>query len=171
MDKPFIRVSANDKYDRMVGIQITERRFKIFYPGKKEPNITYNGQETYCMIYGSYSGDFYVDNNPLALYDYDYIEFVFENNMYFSSDKTELLAAISGIKHYDIPEGVVKVRDGAFCGCCNIDSIKFPSTLKFITTDAFDYEMPEFKSIFVPKGSRQFYEEIFEDFKEEIKEY
>lgn len=98
-------------------------------------------------------------------------EFVFENNMYFSSDKTELLAAISGIKHYDIPEGVVKVRDGAFCGCCNIDSIKFPSTLKFITTDAFDYEMPEFKSIFVPKGSRQFYEEIFEDFKEEIKEY
>ena len=46
MDKPFIRVSANDKYDRMVGIQITERRFKIFYPGKKEPNITYNGQET-----------------------------------------------------------------------------------------------------------------------------
>lgn len=98
-------------------------------------------------------------------------EFVFENNMYFSSDKTELLAAISGIKHYDIPEGVVKVCDGAFCGCCNIDSIIFPSTLKFITTDAFDYEMPEFKSIFVPKGSRQFYEEIFEDFKEEIKEY
>ena len=31
--------------------------------------------------------------------------------------------------------------------------------------------MPEFKSIFVPKGSSQFYEEIFEDFKEEIKEY
>ena len=79
MDRPFLKIAANDKYDRMVGIQITDRKFKIFYPGKKEPNITYNGQETYCMIYGSYSGEFYVDNNPLALYDYDYIEFVFEN--------------------------------------------------------------------------------------------
>ena len=29
MDKPFIRVSANDKYDRMVGIQITERKLKF----------------------------------------------------------------------------------------------------------------------------------------------
>lgn len=86
MDKPFIRVSANDKYDRMVGIQITERRFKIFYPSTKEPNITYNGQETYCMIYGSYSGDFYVDNNPFALYDYDYIEFVFENKKITNED-------------------------------------------------------------------------------------
>ena len=79
MDKPFIRVSANDKYDRMVGIQITERKFTIFYPGKSEPRIGYNGQEPVCTIYGSYSGDFYIDNNPLMLYDYDYIEFEFKN--------------------------------------------------------------------------------------------
>lgn len=86
MDRPVIRVSANDKFDNMVGIQITERKFKIFYPGKKEPNITYNGQETYCMIYGSYSGDFYVDNKPFFLYDYDYIEFVFENKKITNED-------------------------------------------------------------------------------------
>lgn len=86
MDKPFIRVASNDKYDRMVGIQITERNFKTFYPGESEPIIMYNGQETYCMIYGSYSGDFYVDNNPLALYDYDYIEFEFENKKITNED-------------------------------------------------------------------------------------
>ena len=86
MNKPFIRVSANEKYDHMVGIEITERKFKIFYPGKSEPNITYNGQESYCIMYGSYSGDFYVDHNPLPLYDYDYIEFVFENKKITNED-------------------------------------------------------------------------------------
>ena len=80
MDRPVIRVSANDKFDNMVGIQITDRKFKTFYPGsKKEPNITYNGQEPVCTIYGSYSGDFYVDDNPFMLYDYDYIEFEFKD--------------------------------------------------------------------------------------------
>ena len=86
MDRPGIRVSANDKYDRMVGIQITERNFKTFYPGKKEPLIIYNGQEPLCIIYGSYSGNFYVDHNPLMLYDYDYIEFEFENKKITNED-------------------------------------------------------------------------------------
>lgn len=87
MDKPFIRVSANDKYDRMVGIQITDRKFKTFYPGgTKEPRIVYNGQEPLCTIYGSYSGDFYVDDNPLMLYDYDYIEFEFKNKKITNED-------------------------------------------------------------------------------------
>lgn len=87
MDKPFIRVASNDKYDRMVGIQITERNFKTFYPGgKKEPRIYYNSQEPCCTIYGSYSGDFYINDNPLILYDYDYIEFEFENKKITNKD-------------------------------------------------------------------------------------
>ena len=86
MDKPFIRVSVNDKYDRMVGIQMIERKFKTFYPGKKVPDVLYNGQEPYCIIYGSYSGDFYVEHNPLMLYDYDYIEFEFKNKKITNED-------------------------------------------------------------------------------------
>lgn len=86
MDKPFIRISANDKYDRMVGIQITERIFKTFYPSESEPYITYNGQEPYCIIYGSYSGDFHVDHNSIILYDYDYIEFEFKNKKITNED-------------------------------------------------------------------------------------
>jgi hypothetical protein len=91
MDRPVIRVSANDKYDRMVGIQITERKFKIFYPSTKEPNITYNGQETYCKFYGTcevaYAGkDYTFEDAPHILYDYDYIEFEFENKKITNED-------------------------------------------------------------------------------------
>ena len=102
------------------------------------------------------------------IYDDD---LVFENCMYFNSDRTELISAISESRNFIIPEGVIKIRDGAFCGISCIDHIKFPSTIKYITIDAFDYDLPEFKSLFVPKGSRQYYEEIFKDFKDEIEEY
>ena len=84
MDRPFLKIAANDKYDRMVGIQITERRFKIFYPSTKEPTVLYNGLETYCKIYGTYDIS-YVGHNytfedvPFLLHDYDYIEFEFMN--------------------------------------------------------------------------------------------
>jgi hypothetical protein len=91
MDRPFIRVSANDKYDRMVGIQITDRIFKTFYPGKKEPTILYHGPEPYCKIYGtcdvSYVGnDYTFTDAPLVLYDYDYIEFEFKDKKITNED-------------------------------------------------------------------------------------
>lgn len=98
-------------------------------------------------------------------------EFIYDNFMYFNSDGTELISAISGTESYTIPEGVVKVRDGAFVGIFCIDSIRFPTTLKDISVEAFDYEVQGFKSIFVPKGTKPFYEGIFEPYKEEIKEY
>ena len=91
MDRPVIRVSANDKYDRMVGIQITDRIFKTFYPGKKEPIILYNGQEPYCKIYGTYNisyvgHDYIIEEAPFILYDYDYIEFEFKNKKITNED-------------------------------------------------------------------------------------
>lgn len=102
------------------------------------------------------------------LYDED---FVFENNLYLSSNKSELIVAVNGEKNYTIPEGVVSIRDYAFDSIYYIDSIKLPSTLQNITRNAFDKEIQELNSIIVPKGSRQFYEGIFDKFKDEIKEY
>lgn len=91
MDRPLIRVSANDKYDRMVGIQITDRKFKTFYPGKTEPTVLYNGQEPYCKIYGtcdvSYVGnDYTFEGAALILFDYDYIEFEFMDKKITNED-------------------------------------------------------------------------------------
>lgn len=91
MDRPLIRVSANDKYDRMVGIQITDRKFKTFYPSKTEPTVLYNGPEPYCKIYGtcdvSYVGNDYTFNDAaLILFDYDYIEFEFKNKKITNDD-------------------------------------------------------------------------------------
>ena len=98
-------------------------------------------------------------------------ELIFENEMYFNYNRTELISVTSGIKHVVIPEGVEIVRDGAFTGIQSPDTIKFPSTLKYITINAFDYDFMEFKALYIPKGSKHYYEEVFEDFKDEIEEY
>lgn len=98
-------------------------------------------------------------------------ELIFENGMYFNSTRTEIIAVVSGIKNIVIPEGVENVRDRAFTGIQSPDTIKFPSTLKCITINAFDYEFMEFKALYIPKGSKTYYEEVFEDFKDEIEEY
>ena len=98
-------------------------------------------------------------------------ELIFENGMYFNSTKTEIIAVVSGIKNIVIPEGVENVRDRAFTGIQSPDTIKFPSTLKSITINAFDYDFMEFKALYIPKGSKTYYEEVFEDFKDEIEEY
>ena len=99
MKKPVILVSANDKYERMVGIQITEKPTVKFYPGDKDPKVLNNGQESYCIMYGSYSGDFFVDNNPLMLYDYDYIEFEFEDKK-INNDTMDITEFIDKILPY-----------------------------------------------------------------------
>lgn len=98
-------------------------------------------------------------------------ELIFENGMYFNSNRTELIAVTSGLKNIVIPEGVEIVRDGACTGIQSPDTIKFPSSLKCITIDAFDYDFMDFKALYIPKGSKTYYEEVFEDFKEEIEEY
>lgn len=108
MDRPVIRVSANDKYERMVGIQITEKRVKTFYPGKKEPIVLYHGPEPYCKIYGAYDlsyagNDYTFEDAPHILYDYDYIEFEFKdklitNENMFLPDFIEIIS--SYIRYY-----------------------------------------------------------------------
>lgn len=97
-------------------------------------------------------------------------EFVFENNMFFSSDMTELIAVISGNKNIVIPEGVVSIRDNSLEGIHTIDSVRLPSTLKHITNKAFDREMWELNKIIVPKGTKEYYMNILKRFKKVIVE-
>lgn len=97
-------------------------------------------------------------------------EFVFENNMYFSSDMTELIAVISGNKNIVIPEGVVSIRDNSLEGIHTIDSVRLPSTLKHITNKAFDREIWELNKIIVPKGTKEYYMNILKRFKKVIVE-
>jgi len=97
-------------------------------------------------------------------------EYVFENNMYFSLDRTELIAVCSGNKNIIIPEGVVSIRDNSLKGIHTIDSIQLPSTLKHITKKAFDGEVWNLKKIIVPKGMKGYYMTILKRFKKVIVE-
>lgn len=101
------------------------------------------------------------------IYEEDYI---FEHNLYLSSDKTELIVAVNGARNYLIPEGVIRVRDEAFDSIYYIDSIKLPSTLKSITREAFDKEIQELKKIIIPKGMKEKFVSMLPDFEFIIKE-
>ena len=95
---------------------------------------------------------------------------IFENNLYLSCDKTEVITATGGTKNVVIPEGVVSIRDHAFDSIYFIDSIQLPSTLKSITGKAFDSETYELKKIIVPKGMKGYYMTILKRFKKVIVE-
>lgn len=105
--------------------------------------------------------------NYNQIYDDD---IVYENYLYLNIDKTEVITAIGGVKNYIIPEGVVSVRDNAFDGIYTIESIRFPSTLKTITSKAFDKESYELKKIIVPKGMKKYYMKTLNIFKDVIME-
>ena len=95
---------------------------------------------------------------------------IYENNLYLSSDRTEVITAISGTKDFKIPEGVVTIRDNAFDSIYTIDTIRLPSTLKYITRKAFDKEILELKKIIVPKGMKEYYINFLKKFKDVIVE-
>ena len=96
---------------------------------------------------------------------------IFENNLYLSSDRTEVISAIGGSKHFVIPEGVVSIRDHAFGSIYFIDSIQLPSTLRSITGKVFDNETYDLKKIIVPKGMKEYYMTILKRFKDVIVEF
>lgn len=98
-------------------------------------------------------------------------EYIYENNLYLTDDRTEIIAARAGIKQYVVPEGVRSIRDNAFDSIYAIDSIQFPATLKNLTINVFDKELYELKTILVPKGTKELYVEIFSNFKCRIIEY
>lgn len=62
-----------------------------------------------------------------------------ENGVLFNKDKTELVKYPIGIKNesYSIPNGVTKIRDGAFENCTSLSNITIPDSVKTIGAEAF----------------------------------
>ena len=96
---------------------------------------------------------------------------IYENNLYLSSDRKEVLTAIIGLKNYIIPEGIISIRDNAFDSIYYINSIQFPSTLRRISMKVFDKEIQELKKVKVPKGTKEQYMRLLPKFCNVIKEY
>lgn len=100
---------------------------------------------------------------------------IFENGLYLSPDKTELIKVNSDEEDLIIPEGVTKIRDRAF-GLC-FDSITFPSSLKEFTSAIFDSE-PEIygedflmaEQIYVPSGRKKIFMERLPKYQNVIEE-
>ncbi len=77
-------------------------------------------------------------------------------NVSIPDDWTEIPAALlynTGIREFDIPEGVTTILTGAFGQCSNLVSVSLPSTLTMIYPAAFE-NCASLKSVQFPSGLR-----------------
>lgn len=107
-------------------------------------------------------------------------DFIFEHNLYLNLDRTEIITTNlesypeddnneDDNHEYVIPEGICKIRDGAFGSLFYIQSIKFPKTLKEFSEEMFNEEV-EIKKIYVPIGHKIYFASKLPDFEDIIEE-
>ena len=100
-------------------------------------------------------------------------DFIYEHNSYLNPDGTEIITTTFESYYEDIdniyviPEGVCKIRDGAFGNLHYIENIKFPKTLKDFSEGMFNEDV-EIKKIYVPIGHKRFYVSKFPNFEDII---
>lgn len=107
-------------------------------------------------------------------------DFIFAHNLYLNLDRTEIITTNlesypeddnneDDNHEYVIPEGICKIRDGAFGSLFYIQSIKFPKTLKEFSEEMFNEEV-EIKKIYVPIGHKIYFASKLPDFEDIIEE-
>lgn len=90
-------------------------------------------------------------------------DYIYESGLFYNINKTEIFAAtdvdIEG--EIIIPSHVKKIRDGAFNGHYNLNSIRFQSLDVSLSSNAFEREYFKIERIIVPKGGKEKFGLIF----------
>ena len=97
-------------------------------------------------------------------------DIIIDDNLCFNEDKSEVINAVEGAEFYNIPEGVTRIWENAFCYIEYINTIRIPSTLKNVSSKLFDVDSTDIDRIIVPKGMKEFYQNIFFDYKDVVEE-
>lgn len=99
-------------------------------------------------------------------------DFVFENNLFLNKDKTELISSFVQETNIDfyIPNGVISIRDNALLYICGWEGIvHLPKSLRYISKNAFGASVENFDGdLFVPKGKKDEYNNIFPELNNHI---
>lgn len=90
-------------------------------------------------------------------------DYIYESGLFYNIDKTELFAAtdVDFEGEIVIPSSVNKIRDGAFNGHYNINSIRFQNPDVLLSSNAFENEYLKIERIIVPKGMKERFESVF----------
>lgn len=103
-------------------------------------------ENTYWEVH--YPNDFIIISNLLYLYKGKDTKVVIPAEVDSIGDYAFYY---SDIEQVVIPEGVIELRNGAFCGCKKLVSVKIPSTVKKIGMSAF-YNCEKLEEIILPEG-------------------
>lgn len=99
-------------------------------------------------------------------------DYIYESGLFYNINKTEIFAAtdvdIEG--EIIIPSHVKKIRDGAFNGHYNLNSIRFRSLDVSLSSNAFEREYFKIVRIIVPKGGKEKFGLVFPRLTENIVE-
>lgn len=100
------------------------------------------------------------------------VDYIYESGLFYNIDKTEIFAAtdIDIESEIIIPSHVKKIRDGAFNGHYNLNSIRFQSLDVSLSSNAFEREYFKIERIIVPKGGKEKFSLIFPRLTENIVE-
>ena len=77
--------------------------------------------------------------NELIIPQGDDKDYILENNILYSKDKTEIIEILPlSTGNIKIPNGVKKIHNYGFAGCQRITNISLPASIEFIGNNAFD---------------------------------
>lgn len=100
------------------------------------------------------------------------VDYIYESGLFYNIDKTEIFAVtdVDVEGEIIIPSHVKKIRDGAFNGHYNLNSIRFQNIDVSLSSNAFEKEYFKIERIIVPKGGKEKFSLIFPRLTENIVE-
>ena len=93
-------------------------------------------------------------------YSWYSIELSDDGNIVFNKDKTELISYSNASGDITIPDGVKKIRDGAFENCSGLTSVTLPDSVTFIGDVAFA-DCSSLTSVVIPESVTSIGKEAF----------
>jgi hypothetical protein len=84
-----------------------------------------------------------------------------EDNVLYSKEKKRLISFCSEVTHFQIPESVTEIGDGAFSGCSSLQSVSIPESVAEIGDGAF-YKCKSLHEIIIPKGTKTRFEKLLQ---------
>lgn len=96
-------------------------------------------------------------------------DFIFESGLFLDNDRSVLISVYSGNDDIVIPDGITTIKDNAFDGRYEIESITFPRSLIDLPEHLFDDEL-SLNHLYVPKGLKSFFSSKLQKYKDIIEE-
>ena len=98
-------------------------------------------------------------------------DYTIEDGALYNKDKTKIIALLSTVKEFTVPEGVDSIVGSAFRDCAQLEKITIPTSVKYIGESAFE-DCISLKTIYAnPVSCPELYGDIFKNVRSDVVVY